>query len=229
MLSPNGTWCPPWRLEPRSRCHRNTTPLEWCFRHLFALAAVAASLPSLQAQAPVADAALHTGTLSFLGRATVGDFVGTTGTVTGAIIGGPDILTTRGWVEAPVATLVTGNGRRDRDLRATMEVDRYPTIRFTLSGASHVPSISSGTPEPRTLLLHGELSIHGVTRRVELPATVVRAADTTHVTSVFPLDLHDYRIDGLTRMLGLLRMERQIEVRVALRFVDRPVTTERQP
>jgi polyisoprenoid-binding protein YceI len=229
MLSPNGTWCPPWRLEPRSRCQRHTTHLEWCLRYLFALAAVAASLTSLQAQAPVADAALHSGTLSFLGRATVGDFVGTTGTVTGAIIGGPDVSTTRGWVEAPVATLVTGNGRRDRDLRATMEVDRYPNIRFVLSGASHVPSTPSDSPESRTLLLHGELSIHGVTRRVELPATVVRAADTTHVTSVFPLDLHDYRIDGLTRMMGLLRMESQIEVRVALRFVDRPVTTERQP
>ena len=229
MLSPNGTWCPPSRLEPHSRCQRNTTYLEWCLRYLMALAAVAASLTSLPAQAPVADAALHSGTLSFLGRATVGDFVGTTGTVTGAIIGGPDVLTTRGWVEAPVATLVTGNGRRDRDLRATMEVDRYPTIRFDLSGTSHLPSTSSGTPESRTLLLHGELSIHGVTRRVELPATVVRAADTTHVTSVFPLDLHDYRIDGLTRMMGLLRMERQIEVRVALRFVDRPVTTQSQP
>ena len=229
MLSPNGMWCPPSRLEPRSRCQRNTTHLEWCLRYLFALAAFAASLTSLQAQAPVADAALHTGTLSFLGRATVGDFVGTTGTVTGAIIGGANMLTTRGWVEAPVATLVTGNGRRDRDLRATMEVDKYPNIRFALSGASHVPSTSSGTPESGTLLLHGELSIHGVTRRVELPATVVRAADTTHVTSVFPLDLHDYGIDGLSRMLGLLRMERQIEVRVALRFVDRPVTTESQP
>lgn len=229
MLFQNGTWCSPWRLEPRSRCQCNTTHLKSCLHYLFALAAVAASLTSLQAQAPVADAALHTGTLSFLGHATVGDFVGSTGTITGAIIGGRDVLATRGWVEAPVATLVTGNGRRDRDLRATMEVSRYPNIRFDLKGASRNPSTSPGSPESSALLLRGELSIHGVTRRVDLPATLVRMADTTHVTSVFPLDLHDYGIEGLTRMLGLLRMERGIEVRVDLRFVDRPVTTQAQP
>jgi polyisoprenoid-binding protein YceI len=199
------------------------------FRYLFALAAVAASLTSLQAQSPVADAALHTGTLSFLGHATVGDFIGSTSSVTGAIIGGRDVFTTRGWVEAPVATLVTGNGRRDRDLRATMEVSRYPTIRFALTRTTRNPLASPAAADSGALLLHGDLSIHGVTRRVELPATVVRTADTTHVTAVFPLNLHDYRIEGLTKMLGLLRMEPGIEVRVDLRFVDHPEPAPAQP
>ena len=44
-------------------------------------------------------------------------------------------------------------------------------------------------------------------------------ADTIHVTATFPLDLHDYQIGGLTKMLGMLRMDPHIEVHVDLRFV----------
>jgi hypothetical protein len=40
------------------------------------------------------------------------------------------------------------------------------------------------------------------------------------VTAVFPLDLADYHIGGLTKAFGILRMRRQIEVRVDLRFVS---------
>ena len=43
------------------------------------------------------------------------------------------------------------------------------------------------------------------------------------MTSVFGLDLGDYGIGGLTKMFGLLRMQRAIDVRVDLRFVDRPL------
>ena len=142
--------------------------------------------------------------------------------MTGALLGSHEYAATRGWVEAPVGTLATGNERRDRDLRASMEVTRYPTMRFDLSGATFVTS-EFGTPDSSVVVLHGSLSIHGVTRRVDLPATVMRRADTTRVTSVFGLDLGDYGIGGLTKMFGLLRMQRAIDVRVDLRFVDRPL------
>ena len=174
------------------------------------------------AQRQVSDALLRAGTLSFDGRATVGDFVGTTSTVSGAITAGRDLASTTGWVEAPVATLVTGNAHRDRDLRASMETGRYPTMRFTLSGATAVASNSSGANGSSAVVLHGALTIHGVSRRLDLPAMIIRTGDTTHVTSSFPLDLTDYKIGGLTKMLGLLRMEHEIEVHVDLRFVDDP-------
>ena len=51
------------------------------------------------AQGPVTDAVLRAGTLSFDGRATVGNFVGTTSTVSGAITGGGDFASTTGWVQ----------------------------------------------------------------------------------------------------------------------------------
>ena len=188
-------------------------------RLLLALATSSALLPratNAQNRPPATTAALRSGTLSFTGHATVGDFIGSTSTVSGFVSG--ELTNAQGWVEAPVATLVTQNDRRDRDMRASLEADKYPTIRFDLVS---VTGVSSESPrgDAFAVTLQGNLAIHGVTRLVDLPAKVVRAADTIHVSAEFPLDLVDYRIGGLTKMFGLLRMQRQIEVRLDLRFV----------
>lgn len=202
---------------------RTTHNLQRSLRYVLAWGPTVVMPPAAAAQRAIPDAVVQSGTVSFLGHATVGDFVGTTTRVTGAIIAASDYRATRGWVEAPVATLVTGNDRRDRDLRATMDVDRYPVLHFELTGATLVMS-SFGNPDSTALMLNGALTIHGVTRRVELPATVVRRADTTRVTTHFPLDLSHYDIHGLTKMFGLLRMQPEIEARVDLQFVDRSRT-----
>lgn len=200
---------------------RATPNLQRSLRYLLACAPTVAVARAMPAQRPVPDAALESGTLSFLGRATAGDFVGTTSRVAGAIIGGRDFSTTRGWIEAPVRSLVTGNERRDRDLQESMQIDRYPTLRFDLAGATFLnPSLEK--PGSSALVLHGALTMHGVTRHVDLVANVQRSGDTTHVTTRFPIDLADYQIGGLTKMFGLLRMERDVDVRVDLRFCDTP-------
>ena len=175
------------------------------------VAALVALVSRVRGQAPAA--VLQSGTLSFSAHATVGDFTGSTTTISGAVTG--DLQDARGWVEAPVATLVTHNGHRDRDLRASMEVEKYPTMRFTLARTTGSPAKGGAA----AVVLHGALTVHGVTREVDLPATVERSADTIHVTAAFPLDLHDYRIGGLTKMLGVLRMDPHIEVHVDLRFL----------
>ena len=171
----------------------------------------------------VPDAVLRSGTLSFTAHATVGDFVGTTTAVTGGVTGNADLANTRGWVEAPVATLVTGNALRDRDLRATMEVRKYPTIRFYLAGVTVAPT--EAPADTLRVVLRGSLTIHGVMREVSVPAALVTVGDTIDVSGSFPLDLTAYRIEGLTRFLGALRVQKDIEVRFRLRFEAAPPTT----
>ena len=183
-------------------------------RCLTIMALVACGLRAGGQASPAAPiAVVQSGTLSFSAHATMGDFTGSTSTITGAVTG--DLSHARGWVEARVATLVTGNDHRDRDLRASMEVETHPTMRFTLARTTGAPTGAGAA----AMVLHGALTIHGVTREVDLPGTVERSADTIRVTSAFPLDLHDYRIGGLTKMLGLLRMDPHIEVHVDLRFL----------
>ena len=167
-----------------------------------------------QADRSIPDGRVASGTLSFDGHATAGDFVGTTTTVTGQLTGATDVTGVRGWVEAPVNTLKTGNGKRDKDLNKSMESDKFPRLRFELTRVTR----SGGTADSIGILLHGALAIHGVTRDVDLPATVRLAGSTARVHTDFPLNLKDYRIGGLSKMLGMLKMYEDITVHADLIF-----------
>ena len=169
------------------------------------------------AQSRIPAARLVRGTLSFDGHATLGDFVGTTDSVRGEMTGGADLTAVRGWVEGRVATLATGNGRRDRDLRKSMETDSFPVMRFDLTGVA----VGDEQFDSTLVTLHGRLTIHGVTRDVDLAARLW-LADTIHVRSDFTLNLKDYRIGGLSKMLGVLKMHENIEVHVDLVFAKEP-------
>jgi polyisoprenoid-binding protein YceI len=182
---------------------------------LVASLTLAAASPLLaQMAGPIADGRVVSGTLSFDGHATVGDFVGTTSSVSGELKGGAEISAVRGWVEAPVQTLKTGDGKRDKDLNKSMESSKYPTIRFELAGVAP----TGGTADSLTVTLHGTLGIHGVTKKVDLPGTVVFRGREARVRSDFPLNLKDYRIGGLSKMLGMLKMSENIEVHVDVLF-----------
>lgn len=173
----------------------------------------AAGPAAAQLDGSIAPARVVAGALSFEGHATVGDFTGTTGEVTGELTAG--VLTdVRGWVEAPVRTLDTGDRKRDRDLNKSMESDKYPAIRFELTGVTP----RGGTGDSVAATLAGRMLIHGVSREVSLPAEIRWAAEGIRVRSDFPLNLKDYQIGGLSKMLGMLKMREDIEVHVDLTF-----------
>jgi polyisoprenoid-binding protein YceI len=183
--------------------------------NIFALALLVGSpVVVAQSRGPIPDGHLTSGTLSFDGHATAGDFVGKTTTVSGQVAGAPDVAGVRGWVEAPVATLTTGNGKRDKDLNKSMESDKFPVLRFELARVSR----TGGTGDSLAVILHGALAIHGVTRQVDLPGTVQFAGSTARVRTDFPVNLKDYRIGGLSKMLGMLKMYENIEVHSDLVF-----------
>jgi polyisoprenoid-binding protein YceI len=166
------------------------------------------------AQAPIAPGKVVSGTLSFDGHATMGDFTGTTTTLTGYMSGGPELASIQGWVEAPVGTLVTGKGKRDADLNKSMESDKYPVIRYELD--SLTPGHVAG--DTTEVVLHGRFVIHGVTRDADLPGRVLLDGTGARVRADAPLNLKDYRIGGLSKMLGMLKMHEDIEVHVDVAF-----------
>jgi len=171
----------------------------------------------LQAQAtqPIPDGTVREGTLRFDGRATTGAFTGTTATVRGHMSGGGSLSEVRGWVDAPVSTLVTGNGHRDKDLNKSLASDRYPTIRFDLTGVT--PGSERG--DTVDVVLQGQFTIHGVTREASIPATVLRQPDVIRVRGETPLSLKAYQIEGLSKMMGMLKMDDKIVVHLDVTFV----------
>ena len=166
------------------------------------------------AQGPVPNGTVTAGTLSFDGKATAGDFTGVTHDVSGSMTGGATLADVRGYVEAPVNTLVTGNGKRDKDLNKSMESDSFPNIRFDLKTVQ----VHAERGDSTDVVLGGDFVIHGVTQAVELPAIVVRSGETIVVEASCPLNLKDYKIGGLSKFLGVLKMNEHIVVHIQVTF-----------
>lgn len=185
-------------------------------RIIRAVLALALAWAPLAAQAPgrtIPDGTVRKGTLSFDGRATAGNFTGTTTSVTGEMHGGA-LSQVRGWVEAPVQSLATGNQRRDRDLNKSMESEKYPTIRFELADVAGAETASDSV----NVVLHGRFIIHGVAREATVPASVAFHPEGIHVRGETPLNLKDYKIKGLSKALGILKMHEEIVVHLDLTF-----------
>ncbi len=154
------------------------------------------------------------GQLAFDGSATLGDFTGTTTKVTGRLVGAESLAGARGWVEAPAASLVTGNGKRDRDMYKSLEVERYPTIRFDLDAVA--PGDRQG--DSIAVTLRGRFTIHGVTREAAVPGWVWVAADRVRFRGRLPMDVRDHKVGGLSKFLGVLKMNPDIVVRMDVTF-----------
>lgn len=154
------------------------------------------------------------GTLSFDGHASVGDFVGTTSTVTGEMSGGESLARISGWVEAPVNTIKTGKDKRDRDMNKSMESDQYPVIRFDLDSVTP----GGATGDTTAVTLHGRFVIHGVTRPADLAGKVLLTPTEARVRAGTPMNLKDYKIGGLSKALGILKMHENIEVHIDVTF-----------
>ena len=88
----------------------------------------------VHSQRVIPNSVVVEGRLGFDGHATPGPWSAWTDSVAGYLTGGDALDEVRGWVVFPAATLDSDNGRRDRDMRKSLETDKYPVIRFDLLG-----------------------------------------------------------------------------------------------
>jgi len=188
-----------------------TTHLARSFLTMTCLAvAVACRLPAQV----IHDAPLAKGTLAFDGRATLGNFTGTTTAVKGQLGGAATIANITGWVEAATGSLVTGSGKRDRDMYKSLEVEKYPTMRFDLEriDAAGIQGDSVA------VTLYGRFTIHGTSREAEVPGWAWIGTGATRFRGALSMDVRDYGVGGLSKMLGMLRMDPKIVVRIDVAF-----------
>jgi polyisoprenoid-binding protein YceI len=170
-----------------------------------------------QAQSPAPGhvaGTVHAAALWFDATASLGAFRGTTHNARGEMRGGPALTDVRGFVEAQATSLSTDNSLRDHDMRKTLEVGKYATIRFDLDSVA----VLADSGAVARVELVGRMAIHGVTRHIRVPATVKREAATIRVTGAFDVKLPDYGITNLKRMLGALTMNEMIRVGLDVTF-----------
>ncbi len=178
-----------------------------------AAGAFVALAPSLSAQS-ITPLPLKSGVATFAIHASkVPDFTGTV-TITRAEFRGTDLANVTGVVEIRVADMHTGVGLRDTHMRNAMQADSFPLIRFELVGLD--PGTARGDTLPT--IYQGHLTIHGVTKTVRVPGTVVIRPGAVDVQVAFPIDMREFGIDPPARFFGAVRVRPVTEIEVRLSF-----------
>ena len=101
--------------------------------------------------------------------------------------------TAAGVLKVKVKAMATGNKGRDESMMESFEEKKYPFIVFSVKRAS-VSSLSEDKLRAR-IELKGELSLHGVTREIEIPAEVTWADTRISIKGEKELSLKDFRIN----------------------------------
>ena len=145
--------------------------------------------------------------------------VGRTPQVTGALrLEGSTITSVD--VTADLTRLTSDDNRRDGQLRRqAIQTDQFPTATFKLTNPIDLGSIPT---DGQTIgaMATGELTLHGVTRSVEVPIEARLSGDVVTVTGSLQIRFADYAIEQPTSFLVLSiedhgTMELQLQFRHA--------------
>jgi polyisoprenoid-binding protein YceI len=125
------------------------------------------------------------------------DAVGRTSQVTGSITlesSGSTTTLTAGALTVDTTSITSDKSQRDNRLRDEgLQTDQFPTATFTLTKPVEVPAAAlAGTASNVTLT--GDLTVHGVTKSVEIPAQAQLVNGTIQVAGSISFPLSDYSI-----------------------------------
>jgi polyisoprenoid-binding protein YceI len=125
------------------------------------------------------------------------DAVGRTSEVTGSITIGSDGTTTTltgGTLTVDTTTIKSDENRRDNRLRSEgLQTDSFPTASFAITGPVEIPAGAlAGTASDVTLM--GDLTLHGVTKSVSIPAQAQLVDGTIQVAGSITFPLADFDI-----------------------------------
>jgi polyisoprenoid-binding protein YceI len=93
--------------------------------------------------------------------------------------------------------LSTGDSTMDDLMRDIMETSRYPRSGFEQTSPEAMPP-SSQLRAGTQVSLRGNMTLHGVTRSVTVPARVTLNGTVITVVATIPFRLADYNIHGTT-------------------------------
>jgi len=125
------------------------------------------------------------------------DAIGRTSDVTGSITveaNGDGARLTGGTLTVDTTTIVSNEDRRDNRLRSEgLQTDQFPTATFAVTQPVDVPAAAlAGTAADLTIT--GDLTLHGVTKSVEIPAQAQLVGDTMQVAGSLTFPLSDFEI-----------------------------------
>lgn len=136
--------------------------------------------------------------LSGIGSTTA---VGRTPTVTGTItIDGTKL--TAADITADMTALTTNNSRRDGPARRALGTDQFPTATFVLTSPVDLGEAAT-TGAKTTVTATGDLTVHGVTKSVQIPLEAQLTGDTIVVVGSLDVAFSDFGVSAPTAPIVL--------------------------
>jgi polyisoprenoid-binding protein YceI len=125
------------------------------------------------------------------------DAVGRTSDVTGSITvegSGDAVQLTGGTIDVDTTTITSDESMRDNRMRNQgLQTDAFPTASFVITQPVDIPAAAlAGTASDLTLT--GDLTLHGVTKSVEIPAQAQLVDGTIQVVGSVGFPLSDFDI-----------------------------------
>lgn len=119
--------------------------------------------------------------------------VGRTPVVTGELtIDGTEL--TAASFEADVTAITTNESRRDSRVQSALDTGQFPTATFTLAEPVDLGAAAEAGG-PVSVTATGELTIHGITRTVEIPLEAQLVDDTIVVVGSMDLVFADFEVE----------------------------------
>jgi polyisoprenoid-binding protein YceI len=155
---------------------------------------------------------------TFAGLSVASDAVGRTNDVSGTLTVEGDTTVTTAEVTAGLEALESDEERRDNAIRTRgLETERFPESTFTLTGPLELPSPPTAG-EAVSVTATGDLTLHGVTRPVDVPVEARWNGSTIEVVGNIDVTFSDYDIEAPS-VGGFVSVEDEGEIELQLTFV----------
>jgi polyisoprenoid-binding protein YceI len=139
--------------------------------------------------------------------------VGRTTAVTGSVTATPTTVTEAKFT-VDLTKVASDQARRDAQFQdRIMQTSQFPTASFTLADPVDLAKLATAAGT-RTVDVQGTLALHGTTKDVTTPLTVVRSGATLTISGQVPVVFADYGIDNPS--FGFVRTEDQGTIEVLL-------------
>ena len=152
------------------------------------------------------------GEVVFVADARLHDFEGQTTAVSGVVMAN-GLQDAVGCVAIQARALDTGIGLRNRLMwEDYLEVEMFPEIEFILTGLADLRKDAGLV----ALTLEGELALHGVTRGLRIPATLMSDERGLEVKGETTLRMSDYAIERPSFLFFTVKDEVDVRFRVVV-------------
>lgn len=116
-----------------------------------------------------------------------------------------------------LATLDTGNGKRDKDMRLTLDVENHPFGEFF---GKLVSEFDPTNTSPQTAIVEGVFKIHGNQKDVRIEGELIPNGNQITLKADWILRLEDYEIVPPSLLFVKVDQEQEIELNAVLTLRD---------